>query len=56
MITVVLRDSEQAVTGPVNIVARMIPEPETVVGEVNDADRMRATESGGHPWMVRAAA
>lgn len=55
MITVLLTGSEQAVTGPVNIVARLIPEPDTVVGEITGADRMRAQEPGGHPWAVRSS-
>ncbi|HIY66394.1 MAG TPA: hypothetical protein H9830_08985 [Candidatus Agrococcus pullicola] len=56
MITVLLAGSEQTVTGSVRMVSRMIPQPDTVIGEMTEGERMRAKESGGHPWAVRASA
>ncbi|WP_293699453.1 hypothetical protein [uncultured Agrococcus sp.] len=56
MITVLLKDSDQTVTGSAGMVSRMIPQPDTVIGEVTEGDRMRARESGGHPWTVRSSA
>lgn len=55
MITVLIAETEQTVTGPVHMVARLIPKADTVIGEVTEADRMRAREAGGHPWNVRSA-
>ena len=52
MITVVT-EHDETVSGSPAMVARLIPRAQTVLGEVSEADRMRAAQSGGHPWRVR---
>lgn len=52
MITVVTEQNE-TVSGSPEMLARLIPSVQTVLGEVSSLERMRAAESGGHPWQVR---
>lgn len=54
MIITVLTESS-TVSASCEMASKLIPAARTVLGEVTQAERRRASEPGGHPWHVRTA-
>ena len=54
MIITVMTESS-TVSASCEMASKLIPAARTVLGEVTQAERMRASEPGGHPWHVRTA-
>ena len=52
---ITVQTQSSTVSASSEMASRLIPAPQTVLGEVSDAERMRASEPGGHPWSIRAA-
>ncbi|MGO1392794.1 hypothetical protein [Agrococcus casei] len=52
---ITVKNELSTVSASSEMASRLIPAAKTVLGEVSDAERMRASEPGGHPWSIRAA-